>query len=257
MGNNKHNDDREAKKQKTCNASSSSKSGKSMMMKPCSGSKANLKKRKEKSEKRDHEDEQIVSKTEFNEMKKSIKDLSEVVKKLQEILPTKANLLEESKETTKTKEEETPKKKEIPKYPCSDCKVYPGECSETICVKGFDNLRPRDEIMKDLRNIFGSCGEFARVFVPNECEKLLPLGLAFINLNLGLGNDKALALSGSYMGGKELEVSLATDNDEFYGYANFYGCDRCPTRCFRKGEDTPYCGDRILCLKMPRSTIRR
>ncbi|VVA95658.1 unnamed protein product [Arabis nemorensis] len=33
---------------------------------------------------------------------------------------------------------------------------------------------------------------------------------------------------------------------------------RCPTRCFRKGENTPYCCvGRILRLQMPRRTIRR
>ncbi|VVA95595.1 unnamed protein product [Arabis nemorensis] len=176
---------------------------------PCSQSKANPKKRKEKSEKPD-EDEQFVSRNEFKEMKKSIKELSKAMKKLQEILLSKTNLLEASLkeiETPKKKEEETPKKKEEPKSICCfDVEEAYGNNSQTLFVKGFENLRPRDEIKKDLTNIFGSCGEVTRN---------------------GEGNDKALELSGTYMGGRELNVKMATESGHYYGFTNFAGCDRC------------------------------
>ncbi|VVA95601.1 unnamed protein product [Arabis nemorensis] len=216
-------------------------------------SKANPKKRKEKSEKPD-EDEQFVSRNEFKEMKKSIKELSKAMKKLQEILLSKTNLLEASLkeiETPKKKEEETPKKKEEPKSICCfDVEEAYGNNSQTLFVKGFENLRPRDEIKKDLTNIFGSCGEVTRVFVPIECKIRLPLGFAFINLKNGEGNDKALELSGTYMGGRELNVKMATESGHYYGFTNFAGCDRClgPPR---EPESIPHYGEGWL----PRAKI--
>lgn len=50
---------------------------------------------------------------------------------------------------------------------------------------------------------------------------------AFIDLRNGKGNEKALELNGSYMGGKELEVTMACRRDEYCGFIDFHGCDRC------------------------------
>lgn len=30
------------------------------------------------------------------------------------------------------------------------------------------------------------------------------------------------------MGGKELEVTMASHRDEYYGFTDFHGCERCP-----------------------------
>lgn len=89
-------------------------------------------------------------------------------------------------------------------------------------------MRPRAEIKNALRNFFGSCGEITRVYVPIECRNRVPLGFAFIDLRKGEGNEKALELNGSYMGGKELEVTMASHRDEYYGFTDFHGCERCP-----------------------------
>ena len=79
-----------------------------------------------------------------------------------------------------------------------------------------------------MSNFFGSCGEITRVYVPFECKNRIPLGFAFIDLRKGEGNEKALELNGSYMGGKELEVTMASHRDEYYGFTDFHGCERCP-----------------------------
>ncbi|WZY75362.1 hypothetical protein YC2023_021746 [Brassica napus] len=116
---------------------------------------------------------------EIKEMNKSIKELSEAVKTLQQIILTKANLPEEK---------ETPKKKEEDSC-CFGCEEATGNNEQTIFVKGFENLRPRAEIKNALR-------------------------FAFIDLRKGEGNEKALELNGSYMGGKELEEAIEDMDEE-------------------------------------------
>ncbi|KAJ0238781.1 Nucleoplasmin-like domain-containing protein [Hirschfeldia incana] len=201
------------KKKKRANESStvsvSFNTGKSVLQ-PCLQSKTNLKKQKI------HKD----NSEEIKEMNKSIKELSEAVKTLQQILLTKADLPEE-KETPKDKEEEEDSC-------CFGCKEAKGNNDRTIFVKGFENLRPRNEIKTALSNFFASCGEITRVYVPIECKNRLPLGFAFINLRNGKGNEKALELNGSYMGGRELEVTMASHREEYYGFTDFHGCERCP-----------------------------
>ncbi|VVA95603.1 unnamed protein product [Arabis nemorensis] len=178
-----------------------------------------------------YEDEIIVSKNEFKEMKKSIKVLSEVVKKLQEILPTKADLLEFSlKENAipKKNEEAIPKTKEEEEFTCCfECEEATRHNDQTLLVKGFDNVRPRDDIKNDLIRVFGSLGEITRVFVPMECKTGVPLGFAFIDLKNGQGNEKALELNKSYVYGRKIKVKMAKDSDKFYGFRNFGGCRRC------------------------------
>ncbi|KAJ0263334.1 RNA recognition motif domain-containing protein [Hirschfeldia incana] len=108
---------------------------------------------------------------------------------------------------------------------CYGCEEATGNSLDTIFVKGFQHLRPRDEIKNELSNIFGSCGKVIRVFVPMQCGTCVPLGFAFIDYSNG--EDDALKLNGTYMGGRKLEVKMATDSAEYYGFVNFTGCDLC------------------------------
>ncbi|XP_010433383.1 PREDICTED: nucleolin 2-like [Camelina sativa] len=183
---------------------------------------------KEKSQE-NNEDEKIISKDasiiqDIKKLTKSIKELSKTVKKLQEILLTKADLLDQ----VSLKEKETPKKKEEEIVTCGfDCKEFKGNNFNTIFVKGFQQSQTRDDIKDALTTIFSSFGVVTRVFVPIECKTRVPLGFAFINLRGGEGNDKALELNGRRMGGRELEVTIARETDEFYAYPGFNGCGRC------------------------------
>ncbi|KAL0890992.1 hypothetical protein Bca101_014975 [Brassica carinata] len=127
---------------------------------------------------------------------------------------SKANL-KKQKETEREKEDSC----------CYGCEEATGNSRETIFVKGFQHLRPRDEIKNELSNIFGSCGTVIRVFVPMQCGTCVPLGFAFIDYSNG--ENEALKLNGSYMGGRKLEVKMATDSAEYYGFVNFAGCDLC------------------------------
>ncbi|CAN7013469.1 unnamed protein product [Brassica rapa subsp. trilocularis] len=108
---------------------------------------------------------------------------------------------------------------------CYGCEGATGNSLETIFVKGFQHMRPRDEIKNELSNFFGSCGKVVRVFVPMQCGTCVPLGFAFIDYSNG--ENEALKLNGSYMGGRKLEVKMATKSDEYYGFVNFAGCDLC------------------------------
>ncbi|KAJ0263332.1 RNA recognition motif domain-containing protein [Hirschfeldia incana] len=127
---------------------------------------------------------------------------------------SKANL-KKQKETEREKEDSC----------CYGCEEATGNSLDTIFVKGFQHLRPRDEIKNELSNIFGSCGKVIRVFVPMQCGTCVPLGFAFIDYSNG--EDDALKLNGTYMGGRKLEVKMATDSAEYYGFVNFTGCDLC------------------------------
>ncbi|XP_009136912.1 uncharacterized protein LOC103860976 isoform X2 [Brassica rapa] len=127
---------------------------------------------------------------------------------------SKANL-KKQKETEREKEDSC----------CYGCEGATGNSLETIFVKGFQHLRPRDEIKNELSNFFGSCGKVVRVFVPMQCVTCVPLGFIFIDYSNG--ENEALKLNGSYMGGRKLEVKMATSSDEYYGFVNFAGCDLC------------------------------
>ncbi|CAG7883811.1 unnamed protein product [Brassica rapa] len=109
---------------------------------------------------------------------------------------------------------------------CYGCEGATGNSLETIFVKGFQHLRPRDEIKNELSNFFASCGKVVRVFVPMQCiVSFLNNRFAFIDYSNG--ENEALKLNGSYMGGRKLEVKMATKSDEYYGFVNFAGCDLC------------------------------
>ncbi|ESQ56227.1 hypothetical protein EUTSA_v10027509mg, partial [Eutrema salsugineum] len=91
----------------------------------------------------------------------------------------------------------------------------------TIFVKGFDPSLARDDIKTALRTHFGTCG---KVFVPTECKTGATLGYAFVDMRNNI--EKALKLSGSSLGGWNLEVMMDKDRSEF-GLTNFRGCKRC------------------------------
>ncbi|CAN7118787.1 unnamed protein product [Brassica rapa subsp. narinosa] len=128
---------------------------------------------------------------------------------------SKANL-KKQKETEREKEDSC----------CYGCEGATGNSLETIFVKGFQHLRPRDEIKNELSNFFGSCGKVVRVFVPMQCIVSF-LNNRFIFIDYSNGENEALKLNGSYMGGRKLEVKMATSSDEYYGFVNFAGCDLC------------------------------
>ncbi|KAH0870842.1 hypothetical protein HID58_077864, partial [Brassica napus] len=134
-----------------------------------------------------------------------------------------------SKKQKKQKETEREKEDSC----CYGCEGATGNSLETIFVKGFQHLRPRDEIKNELSNFFASCGKVVRVFVPMQMCYLCSLGIvSFLNnrfafIDYSNGENEALKLNGSYMGGRKLEVKMATDSDEYYGFVNFAGCDLC------------------------------
>ncbi|ESQ42421.1 hypothetical protein EUTSA_v10015284mg, partial [Eutrema salsugineum] len=141
-------------------------------------------------------------------MRKLIESLKEVNENLEELL----------------KEKETPKKEVVSRYPC----CYESQDSKApnkavLFVKGFDNSLDRDDIKSALIKHFGSCGEITWVFVPFECATGVPKEFAFIDVE---DKKKALSLSGSYMGGRKLEVIMARRMIEYVG-KNMSGCLRC------------------------------
>ncbi|KAJ0245864.1 hypothetical protein HA466_0182690 [Hirschfeldia incana] len=139
---------------------------------------------------------------------------------------SKPNLKRQKSRANLKKQKKTEREKKKKEDSCCyGCEGAFGNNDRTIFVKGFQHLRPRDEIKNELINIFGSCGKIIRVFVPMHCGTCVPLGFAFINiLN---GKEKALKLNGSYMGGRKLKVKMAIDTDEYYGFDDFDGCDLC------------------------------
>ncbi|KAF3606393.1 hypothetical protein DY000_02047525 [Brassica cretica] len=134
-------------------------------------------------------------------------------------------ILKESKANLKKQKKTERERKKKEDSCCFGCEEAYENNDETIFVKGFPHLRPRDEIKNELSNIFGSCGKIISVFVPMQCGTCVPLGFAFINLLNG--KEKALKLNGSYMGGRKLKVMMATDSDEYFGFDDFDGCDLC------------------------------
>ncbi|EOA22764.1 hypothetical protein CARUB_v10003477mg, partial [Capsella rubella] len=125
---------------------------------------------------------------------------------------------------------ETTNKKVEPKC-CFETTGAKGNNDETILVRGFDCSFPRDDIKSSLEKHFGSCGKITRVFVPVECHTNSPLGFVTFVTKLKSGQEgqeKALLLDGSYLGGLKLEVVLASHREEeYYCYPNFKGCKRC------------------------------
>ncbi|KAJ0258793.1 RNA recognition motif domain-containing protein [Hirschfeldia incana] len=121
-------------------------------------------------------------------------------------------------------EEETAEKK---KRCCFGTKDAKGNDERTIFVTGFDSSGSRDEIRSALAKHFSSCGELTRVFVHVECKTGVSRGYAFINLKKRGEIEAALSLNGSDLGGRKLLVTMATRRGEYYGHANFSGCEIC------------------------------
>lgn len=113
-----------------------------------------------------------------------------------------------------------------------------------ICVKGFDASIAKDDIKTALSNHFGSCGVITYVFVPTlhgtgasrgfviawlvppilklNTNWLFLYRFAHISMT-ARDEDKALALDGSLLGGRMLEVRMAT-----FGHPHNRGCKTCP-----------------------------
>ncbi|KAL0720832.1 hypothetical protein Bca4012_035431 [Brassica carinata] len=125
----------------------------------------------------------------------------------------------------KQEEETTEKKKKC----CFGTKDAKGNDERTIFVSGFDTSGSRDEIRSALAKHFSSCGELTRVFVSIECKTGVSRGYAFINLKQRGGDEveAALTLNGSDLGGRKLLVTMAKRREEYYGHANFKGCEIC------------------------------
>ncbi|KAG5384768.1 hypothetical protein IGI04_036238, partial [Brassica rapa subsp. trilocularis] len=167
-------------------------------------------------------------KKQTNKNKKTVSLLSRTVLHLCSSSKTnlkRQKILKESKANLKKQKKTERERKKKEDSCCFGCEEAYQNNDETIFVKGFQHLRPRDEIKNELSNIFGSCGKIISVFVPMHCGTCVPLGFAFINLLNG--KEKALKLNGSYMGGRKLKVMIATDSDEYFGFDDFDGCDLC------------------------------
>ncbi|VVB13185.1 unnamed protein product [Arabis nemorensis] len=155
---------------------------------------------------------------EIKEMKKVRKSLTETVKKLPETSLVQAGLPFKEKGTTPEE-----------KYECcheSKESAVLNSMEDTIFVKGFDPSLARDDIKTALRTHFGTCGKVTRVYVPTECKTGATIGYAFVDMRSS-SVEKALKLSGSSLGGWNLEVMMAKDRSEFYNLTNFRGCERC------------------------------
>ncbi|CAN7088263.1 unnamed protein product [Brassica rapa subsp. narinosa] len=167
-------------------------------------------------------------KKQTNKNKKTVSLLSRTVLHLCSSSKTnlkRQKILKESKANLKKQKKTERERKKKEDSCCFGCEEAYENNDETIFVKGFQHLRPRDEIKNELSNIFGSCGKIISVFVPMQCGTCVPLGFAFINLLNG--KEKALKLNASYMGGRKLKVMMATDSDEYFGFDDFDGCDLC------------------------------
>ncbi|KFK32963.1 hypothetical protein AALP_AA6G312300 [Arabis alpina] len=93
----------------------------------------------------------------------------------------------------------------------------------SICVNGLDASLPMDTTKTALRNHFDSCGVITQVYVPIDYGTGAPKGCAHINMRAG-DKDKALALDGSLLGGRMLQVRMAS----FGSPTNSRGCKTCP-----------------------------
>ncbi|XP_019093496.1 PREDICTED: uncharacterized protein LOC104753817, partial [Camelina sativa] len=154
-------------------------------------------------------------------LRKTFEKLTETTEKLHEIILTRPNLPDISF------------RKEVPRKEVKP--IYHNECNfgnkdhlalndDTLFVRGFDTSLPRHEIKSALWKHFSSCGKVTTVYVPIECATGASLGYAFINLK---DHTKGFTLSGSLLGGRKLHVMMAKYRDEFGGYSNFRGCQRC------------------------------
>ncbi|ESQ42662.1 hypothetical protein EUTSA_v10014402mg [Eutrema salsugineum] len=178
-----------------------------------------IKEKRKKQRKHDEKSE----KNEIKKLRKSYEEMTETMKKLYELIESRAGLrISFEKEAPK-------KKKKLERIYINECnfgnKDHLGLNEETLFVTGFDTCLPRLIIKSALLKHFGSCGKVTNVYVPIECATGASLGYAFINLKKN--HTKGLTLSGSYLGGRMLDVMMAKDRPEFFGLEDFEGCDRC------------------------------
>ncbi|EOA33320.1 hypothetical protein CARUB_v10021889mg, partial [Capsella rubella] len=99
------------------------------------------------------------------------------------------------------------KEKEAP-----EIKVQP-----TLLVKGFDESLPRDEIKTALWKHFSTCGKVTDVHVPINFKTGAPLRYACILLE---DHTKGFALRGSLLRGRELQVYMINNSDQFGWFRN-------------------------------------
>ncbi|EOA25850.1 hypothetical protein CARUB_v10019227mg [Capsella rubella] len=205
----------------------------------------NPKKRKKKSKrKQTSEDdlepkkklETLEKKEEMVKLRKSVEEMTETMKNLQEFLmgntdlpgmSLKEMLLTKSPDTSSKEEEPLEKKEKLATYEC----CFETEDSDgghddyTILARGLDTHRARDDMKNALREHFESLGcQVSRVFVPIECKTGARLGFAFIDVDEG---DVDKALRQGPVGGWCL--TLRADQEETYTFPNFRGCEHCGT----------------------------
>ncbi|KFK23548.1 hypothetical protein AALP_AAs66918U001200 [Arabis alpina] len=178
---------------------------------------------------------------EMKRLRKSFKEMTESVNKLQETL-----LMQSVKE-----KETTP---EVKEYKCiyeSKEPFVKHHKDRTLFIRGFDPCRSMDDVKTALRKHLGSCGVITRVFVPTECKTGATVGYAFVDMQSDEGVKKALTYSGTSFGGWNLDVAMAKGRLEFTGLTNRRGCERCFVIVRQRivGEFIATNGGR--CLKFP------
>ncbi|KFK25167.1 hypothetical protein AALP_AA8G075100 [Arabis alpina] len=90
-----------------------------------------------------------------------------------------------------------------------------GDDDQTIIVKGIDSSLREDDIERALSKYFSSCGEITCVTVATDPVTGAAIGCAYIHLKKGV--EKALKLSGSYLGGWNLVVDKVSPIGEVGG----------------------------------------
>ncbi|CAH2075856.1 unnamed protein product [Thlaspi arvense] len=167
---------------------------------------------REKQQERKYLQKLKKQKKKIAELRNLLKEKTEIIKKLEK----KTDVPEIS-----LKEKETPNKECV--FECKDASLKKNP--QTILVKGFNCSFPRDEIKSALRKHFSSCGPVTAIFIPFHCKTGRPMGYAFINM--GQEAEKALKLNRSCLEGQILSVSMAIKSEEYGGYRDLHGCERC------------------------------
>ncbi|KAJ0233570.1 RNA recognition motif domain-containing protein [Hirschfeldia incana] len=168
----------------------------------------------------------------------SNKNLKKIIDGLSDRLNEMTEIVQKLKETSDLldKEKETPEEKVVEcLYESAEAFI---EHKGSIFVRGFDCSFPRDEIRSTLIKHFSSCGEVCDVSIPFHCQTGSPMGFAFINMVKD--DEKALTLDGSYLGGMRLEVTMATNRSEYYGYTGRLGCKRCRAAKWKRRKEDFY-----------------
>ncbi|CAH8373749.1 unnamed protein product [Eruca vesicaria subsp. sativa] len=89
-----------------------------------------------------------------------------------------------------------------------------------ILVEGHDISRPRADVHKALREHFASCGDILDVYLPTNFQNAILSRYAFIYVNSGEGQEEALRLNGSDMGGRIVRTESypfhQQDHDDYF-----------------------------------------